>query len=70
MGGKAILDDLLETGKAKLEGNRKPFDQFRSALVQFDPVFELLPGTKPSKPVTAPAKEPFEQPEPPSSAGG
>jgi alkyl sulfatase BDS1-like metallo-beta-lactamase superfamily hydrolase len=70
MGGKATLDDLIKAGKAKFEGNRKPFDQFRSALVQFDPVFELLPGTKPSNPVSAPSKDPFEQPEPASSAGG
>jgi alkyl sulfatase BDS1-like metallo-beta-lactamase superfamily hydrolase len=70
MGGKATFDDLIKAGKAKLEGNRKPFDQLRSALVQFDPVFELLPGTKSPAPVTIPAKDPFEQPEPASSAGG
>jgi alkyl sulfatase BDS1-like metallo-beta-lactamase superfamily hydrolase len=69
MGGKATFDDLIKAGKAKLVGNRKPFDQLRSALVQFDPAFELLPGTKPAKPVTTPAKDPFEQPEPTTSAG-
>ena len=70
MGGKATFDDLVAAGKAKLEGDRKPLDQIRSALVQFDPVFEVLPGTKPSKPGTAPTTDPFEQAEPASTAGG
>jgi alkyl sulfatase BDS1-like metallo-beta-lactamase superfamily hydrolase len=70
MGGKATFDDLVAAGKAKLEGDRKPLDQIRSALVQFDPVFEVLPGTKPSKPVSAPTTDPFEQAEPASTAGG
>jgi hypothetical protein len=70
MGGKATFDDLIKAGKAKFEGDRKPFDKVRAALVTFTPDFELLPGTKPSKPVTAPTKDPFEQAEPASSAGG
>jgi alkyl sulfatase BDS1-like metallo-beta-lactamase superfamily hydrolase len=70
MGGKATFDDLVAAGKATLEGDRKPLDQIRSALVQFDPVFEVLPGTKPSKPGTAPTTDPFEQAEPASTAGG
>jgi alkyl sulfatase BDS1-like metallo-beta-lactamase superfamily hydrolase len=70
MGGKATFDDLIKTGKAKFEGDRKPFDRVRAALVTFTPDFELLPGTKPSKPVTIPTKDPFEQAEPANSAGG
>jgi alkyl sulfatase BDS1-like metallo-beta-lactamase superfamily hydrolase len=71
MGGKATFDDLIKAGKAKLEGDRKPFDQFRSALVQFDPVFELLPGTKPAKPASPrPSKDPFEQAAPADTSGG
>ena len=61
MGGKATFDDLLKSGKAKLDGDRKPFDQLRGMLVQFDPIFEILPGTMAAKPAPQPAKDPFEQ---------
>jgi hypothetical protein len=70
MGGKATFDDLLKAGKAKFDGNRKPFDQLRGILVQFSPVFEIMPGTMAPTPATQPAKDPFEQAEPASSAGG
>ena len=61
MGGKATFDQLLAAGKAKFEGDRKPFDQLRSTLVQFAPDFELIPGTKPVKPAPQPTpKDPFE----------
>ena len=49
MMGKATFDDLLAAGKAKIDGNRKPFDQLRGILVQFTPDFEMMPGTKPAK---------------------
>ena len=49
MMGKATFDDLLAGGKAKIDGNRKPFDQLRGILVQFTPDFEMMPGTKPAK---------------------
>ena len=55
MGGKATFDQLIAAGKAKFEGDRTPFDQLRSTLVQFTPDFELMPGTKPVK-VAAPQK--------------
>ena len=55
MGGKATFDQLIAAGKAKFEGDRTPFDQLRSTLVQFTPDFELMPGTKPAK-VAAPQK--------------
>jgi len=55
MGGKATFDQLIAAGKAKFEGDRAPFDQLRSTLVQFTPDFELMPGTKPAK-VAAPQK--------------
>lgn len=42
MGGTATFDDLLKAGKAKFVGDRKPFDQLRGMLVQFDPIFEIL----------------------------
>ena len=61
MGGTATFDDLLKAGKAKFVGDRKPFDQLRGMLVQFDPIFEILPGTLAEKPAPVPAKDPFEQ---------
>jgi hypothetical protein len=64
MGGKATFDDLLKSGKAKFDGDRKPFDQLRGMLVQFDPIFEILPGTMSAKPAAQPAMDPFEQERP------
>lgn len=61
MGGKATFDDLIKNGKAKFEGDRKPFDQLRSTLTQFAPDFELMPGTKSGKEAPPPTpKDPFE----------
>jgi len=71
MGGAATFDQLIKEGKAKFEGDRKPFDLLRGALVRFTPDFELLPGTKPTKPApSGTKKDPFEIDEPASSAGG
>ena len=70
MMGKATFDDLLAAGEAKTDGNRKPFDQLRATLVQFTPDFEMMPGTKPTKVATPPAKDPFEQAELGRSDGG
>ena len=61
MAGKATFDDLIAAGKAKFTGDRKPFDQLKSTLVQFTPDFELMPGTKPSKAITGTkTNDPFE----------
>ncbi len=61
MAGKATFDDLIAAGKAKFTGDRKPFDQLKSTLVQFTPDFELMPGTKPSKVITGTkTNDPFE----------
>ncbi len=60
MGGKATFDSLLSSGKVKLDGDRKPFDELRGMMLRFTPDFELLPGTKPAKATTHPAKDPFE----------
>ncbi len=60
--GRATFADQLAAGKAKFEGDRKPFDQLWGMLVQFDPTFEILPGTKAAQPASAPAtKQPFKQ---------
>jgi alkyl sulfatase BDS1-like metallo-beta-lactamase superfamily hydrolase len=68
--GTATFDDLVAAGRAKIDGNRKPFDQLRSILVQFTPDFEMMPGTKAAKAATPPAKDPFEQAELGRSDGG
>jgi len=69
MMGVATFDDLIKTGKAKFDGDRKPFDQLRSILVAFAPNFEILPGTAPKSP--SPGMKPFEIPDmgPPENVG-
>ena len=70
MAGKASFDELIQAGKAKFEGDRKPFDQLRSTLVRFTPDFEMMPGTK-SEPNRAPAvKDPMQAQELAHPAGG
>lgn len=70
MGGTTTFDELLKVGKAKFEGDRKPFDLIRGAVVRFTPDFELLPGTKPEKATSAPVKKPFEAGEAANTSGG
>jgi alkyl sulfatase BDS1-like metallo-beta-lactamase superfamily hydrolase len=70
MGGTATFDQLLAEGKAKFDGDRKPFDVLRGALVRFTPDFELLPGTKPKTPAPPPKKDPFEADPPADTSGG
>ncbi len=43
MGKQVTFDQLREQGKAKFEGDRKPFDQLMGAMVAFSPDFEMLP---------------------------
>lgn len=47
MMGVTTFDDLVKAGKAKFDGDRKPFDQLRGLMVAFTPNFEILPGTAP-----------------------
>ncbi len=54
----------IKAGRAKLVGDRKPYDQLKNMLVQFSMGFEILPGTKPVE-AAASAKNPFKQ-EPPA----
>jgi alkyl sulfatase BDS1-like metallo-beta-lactamase superfamily hydrolase len=49
MMGVTIFDDLAKAGKARFDGDRKPFDQLRGLMVAFTPNFEILPGTAPKK---------------------
>lgn len=61
MMGVASFDDLIASGKAKFDGDRKPFDQLRDLMVPFTPDFEILPGTAPKTPMKGP--RPFEMPD-------
>jgi alkyl sulfatase BDS1-like metallo-beta-lactamase superfamily hydrolase len=70
MGGATSFDKLLAAGKAKFEGDRKPFDQLRSTLTGFTPDFEMMPGTKPAKAVAPPSKDPLETQHPADTSGG
>jgi len=71
MMGASTFDDLIEAGKAKFDGDRKPFDQLRGMLVRFTPDFEILPGTAPPKAATPPESNPLRLDDlaPPRSAG-
>ena len=44
MMGAVSFDDQINSGKAKLEGNREPYDQLKIMLVHFDLGFEIMPG--------------------------
>jgi hypothetical protein len=59
MMGTASFDEQIASGKAKLDGDRKPYDQLKAMLVQFNMGFEVLPGTGGTS-LAAP-KGPFEQ---------
>ena len=63
MMGKITFDEQVKAGKVKLEGNREVYDRLVSTFEQFDPSFEIMPGTKEVK---AGEKElsPFEMEQP------
>jgi alkyl sulfatase BDS1-like metallo-beta-lactamase superfamily hydrolase len=61
MMGVSSFDDLIKAGKAKFDGDRKPFDQLRALMVPFTPNFEILPGTAPKQ--AAKDLKPFEMPD-------
>ena len=69
MMGQSSFDDLINAGRAKFEGDRRPFDQLRGLLVAFAPNFEILPGTATKTP--SKGLKPFEMPDlaPPDAAG-
>ena len=66
MMGVSSFDAMAKAGKAKFEGNPKPFAEFGKLLVSFTPDFEILPGTAPVKSGSASASQgkPFEAPAP------
>ncbi|MGF1700347.1 MBL fold metallo-hydrolase [Photobacterium makurazakiensis] len=72
MMGSVTLDEQIENGKAKLDGDRKPIDQLKSMLASFTPDFELMPGTKKKRPNQQQSNEEqtFAQPEIGNTEGG
>jgi len=46
MMGIITFDGLIASGKAQLEGDREAYEQLKTTLVQFEPGFEMMPGTK------------------------
>jgi alkyl sulfatase BDS1-like metallo-beta-lactamase superfamily hydrolase len=67
MMGAMTFDEQIESGTAKLKGNREPYEQLKMMLVQFDLGFEMMPGTG-EKDLT-PQLKPF-QAEPPANSAG
>ena len=53
MMGVSSFDAMAKSGKAKFEGDAKPFTEFGKLLVTFTPDFEILPGTAQVKPGSA-----------------
>jgi len=68
MMGAVTFDQQIESGKAKLEGNREPYEQLKGMLVQFDLGFEIMPGTGAAD--LTPDKKPFEADAPADTSGG
>jgi len=68
MMGKATFDEQIAGGKAKLTGDRQPYEDLKGMLKQFDMGFEILPGTGGTR--VEPTLSPFEQAPPAPSDGG
>jgi alkyl sulfatase BDS1-like metallo-beta-lactamase superfamily hydrolase len=43
---QVTLGDQVRAGKAQVAGNVRALAQLRSTLIEFDPVFEIMPGTR------------------------
>jgi alkyl sulfatase BDS1-like metallo-beta-lactamase superfamily hydrolase len=46
MAGEAAFEDLLADGRATAEGDLGVLGQLADLMVEFDPRFEIMPGTK------------------------
>ena len=46
MMGAAKLTDLIESGAAKAEGDLAVLGQLKASMGKFEPLFEIMPGTK------------------------
>lgn len=65
MAGQSSFDALVSSGKVKLSGDLKVLADLRSVVVQFNPAFQLMPGTVTgATPLQSAQVDPFEQPEP------
>ena len=59
------LVDMYLAGKLKLDGNVNVLADLRSVVVEFNPAFQIMPGTVADPNLTESAQaNPFEQPEP------
>ncbi len=61
MMGAKTFEQLEKEGKARFEGDRKPFNDLRSILTVFTPDFEIFPGTRNARAVQTGVK-PFQVP--------
>ena len=62
MMGVKTFEDLLKEGKAKVEGNVQILGQLVGLLDEFDPRFEILPGTRKDKFQAVKADGGFDEP--------
>ncbi|MFN8640504.1 MAG: alkyl sulfatase dimerization domain-containing protein [Candidatus Binatia bacterium] len=58
--GAKTLDAQIADGTAKVEGDAGVLKQLGSTMVDFDPRFEIMPGTRARAPRPEPAADPFE----------
>lgn len=68
MMGAVKFDEQIKAGKAKLVGDKKPYEELKTMLVHFTPDFEMMPGTK-GTPSTSDLNI-FEQEAPADTSGG
>jgi alkyl sulfatase BDS1-like metallo-beta-lactamase superfamily hydrolase len=59
MMGAVTFDEQIASGKAKIAGDRGPYEQLKGMLVSFDLGFEMMPGTGSAD--LTPPKKTFEQ---------
>jgi len=65
MAAQADLNGMISSGKVRLDGNVKVLADLRSVVVEFNPVFQIMPGTVTGQAIADNAQaDPFEQPEP------
>jgi alkyl sulfatase BDS1-like metallo-beta-lactamase superfamily hydrolase len=67
MMGVVSFDEQIKAGKAKLKGNREPYEQLKGMLVHFELGFEMMPGTGGAD--LTQEEKPFQAEQPASSAG-
>jgi alkyl sulfatase BDS1-like metallo-beta-lactamase superfamily hydrolase len=44
---KDSVEQLIQSGKMKLQGDPKPLGQIKAVLAPFNPIYEIMPGTAP-----------------------